>query len=283
LREATKRLERAGIEDAPLEAELLLAHALGVSRAQLFARLAGELPSTQRTAFEALLRRRLAHEPLAYITGHREFYGIDLLCSPAALIPRPETELLVDLALQWVEGQGSRVKAPVIVDVGTGSGAIAIAIAANAPRTRVVAIDTSAEALELATTNAERVGVVDRVMFVQGSLLEPLRGQANVIVANLPYIPDDVYASLPAEIRDHEPEAALRAGPRGTELIESFLTQSGDALAPGGLLVAEHAWDQGEALRETAAAIFTDMRIETRRDMSRLDRALVVRLTSVAG
>lgn len=276
LREAQHRLERCGIEDAALEAELLLAHALGLSREQLYARWPGELPSAQRAAFDALLARRVAHEPLAYITGHKEFYGLDLLCSPAALIPRPETELVVELTLHWVTGQGSGVKEPLIVDVGTGSGAIAIAVAVHAPNARVVAIDTSRAALELATVNAERSGLGDHVSFVQGSLLAGLRRQADVIVANLPYIANDVYAALPPEIRDHEPETALRAGPRGTELIELLLEESRAVLAPGGLLVAEHAWDQGESLREASARVFPNAHIETKRDLAGLDRALVV-------
>jgi release factor glutamine methyltransferase len=274
LRRAQSRLAAFGIEDAALEAELLLSDALGVARTQLFAALDTVLTPAQREAFGALLERRLAHEPLAYITGHREFYGIDLLCAPDALIPRPETELLVELALEWVRGQGSRVRAATIVDVGTGTGAIAIAIAANAPEVRVIATDTSAAALALAARNARRAGVAGRIDFARGSLLGPIYG-ADVIVANLPYISDDVYATLPPELH-HEPEPALRAGPCGTELIEALLAQGRDVLAPGGLLLAEHAWDQGALLRETAAALFPYAHIETRRDLAGLERALVI-------
>jgi release factor glutamine methyltransferase len=226
------------------------------------------------------MTRRLRHEPLAYITGHKEFYGLDLLCSPAALIPRPETELLVELALNRVRGRGSRVETFTIVDVGTGSGAIAIAVAAHAPEARVIAIDTSRAALELAAANAERHGVGDRVSFVQGSLLTPLRTPADVIVANLPYVADDVYASLAPEIRAHEPPEALRAGERGTELIESLLAQAPTLLRPGGLLLAEHAWDQGESLRHAARVAFPQARIETKRDLAGLERVLVVQTSA---
>ncbi len=276
LRTAQERLRVAGTEDAALEAELLLAHALGVSREHLYARLKDECKGAQHDAFDALLRRRLAREPLAYITGHKEFHGLNLLCSPAALIPRPETELLVELALDWVRDQGSGVREATIVDVGTGSGAIAIAVAANALNARLLAIDTSCAALELAAANATRACLRDRIVFAQGSLLAPLRQQADVIVANLPYIADDVYALLPAAIRDHEPESALRAGPRGTEIIAALLAQSCDALAPGGLLVAEHAWDQGASLRAAARRLFPGATIETKRDLAGLERALVV-------
>lgn len=276
LRTATSRLAAAEIEDAPFESEVLLSHALGITRTQLYARLTDELSEHERAAFDALLTRRMTHEPLAHITGHREFYGIDLLCTPAALIPRPETELLVELALDWIRRQP--VAAPTIVDVGTGTGAIAIVIviASHAAHAQVVATDTSDDALDLAAENARLAGVNDRVEFVQGSLLEPLGRPVDVIVANLPYIADDVYASLAAELH-HEPESALRSGPRGTELIETLLAQARDALAPGGLLVAEHAWDQGESLRRVAASLFPSAQIETKRDLAGLERALVVR------
>lgn len=290
LREAQERLRRAAIEDAALEAEVLLAHALGLTREQLFARLPQPFGSESRQQFEQLITRRLAREPLAYITGHREFYGLDLACAPAALIPRPETELLVELALEWlrVQEQGRSNKeqgpapAPLVVDVGTGNGAIAVAIAVHAPDARVVAIDTSRAALELALANARRHGVAGRIAFVQGSLLGPLRARADLIVANLPYIADDVYAGLAPEIREHEPEQALRAGTRGTELIEALLESASGGLAPGGLFAAEHAWDQGEALRRAARAAFPRARIETKRDLARLERALVVRASPAA-
>jgi release factor glutamine methyltransferase len=274
LHNAADRLRRAAIDDAALEAELLLAHALGPTREQLFARLSEPLDCDQRQRFEQLIERRLAHEPLAYITGHKEFYGLDLICSPAALIPRPETELLVELALDWLSI--TVIAAPIVVDVGTGTGAIALAIAAHAAHARIVAIDTSRASLEVAATNAERLGVRDRVSLVQGSLLEALQAPADVIVANLPYIADDVYATLPPEIRQHEPDQALRAGGRGTELIESLIEQAPTLLRSGGLLLTEHAWDQGESLRRAARVAFPYARIETKRDLAALERALVV-------
>jgi release factor glutamine methyltransferase len=264
------------MDDAELEAEILLAHTLDFTREQLLARQHEPPGAERRERFDSLMSRRLAHEPLAYITGHREFYGIDLLCSPAALIPRPETEMLVELALDWVRGQGSGVNEPTIIDVGTGSGAIAIAIAVHAPNARVIAIDTSRAALELARENARRHGVDHRISFVQGSLLTPLRVQADIVVANLPYIAEEVYASLPPEIREHEPECALRAGARGTEVIEELIAQAPTLLAPGALLLAEHAWDQGKPLRGVARASFPHARIETARDLAGLERVLSI-------
>jgi release factor glutamine methyltransferase len=282
LRSAERQLRLASIEDAALEAEILLAHTLGLTRTQLLAHLREPLDSASLCRFDALLARRLQHEPFAYITGRREFYGLDLLCSPAALIPRPETELLVELALDWLGGAAAET--PLVVDVGTGTGALALAIATTAPHARVIAIDISRAALELATRNAARVGVADRVSFVQGSLLSPLRTPADVIVANLPYISDGVYATLAPEVRDHEPQGALRAGPRGTEPIEALLAQAcpepveglPTLLAPGGLLLAEHAWDQAEALRRAARAAFPHAHVETKRDLAGLERVLMV-------
>ncbi len=292
LHDAQARLRSAGIEDAELEAELLLRHALGLSRERLFARLQEPFAPEDARAYEALLRRRLAHEPAAYIVGHKEFYGLELACTPAALIPRPETELLVERALEWVKGQGSGVKAeeeardneegpapvPLVVDVGTGNGAIAIAIAVHAPRVRVVAIDTSRTALALARRNAGAHSVAGPIGFVQGSLLTPFprKGQIGVIVANLPYVPTGLYRKLSPELREHEPEAALHAGRRGTELIERLLEEAPTLLRPGGLLLAEHAWNQGRRLRKAAQAAFRRARIETKRDLAGRERVLVV-------
>jgi release factor glutamine methyltransferase len=279
LHDARARLGSAGIADAELEAELLLRHSLGLSREELFIRLQEPFGPEEARRYEALLRRRLAHEPSAYIVGHAEFYGLELACTTAALIPRPETELVVERALEWVKGQGSRVKEPLIVDVGTGNGAIALAIAVHAPRVRVVGIDTSRAALALARRNAGAHGVAGHIAFVQGSLLAPLRGQIDLIVANLPYVPTRLYRKLPPELREHEPEVALHAGRRGTALIEALLAQAPALLRPGGLLLAEHAWNQGQRLRPAAQAAFPRARIATKRDLAGQERMLVVENT----
>jgi release factor glutamine methyltransferase len=271
LHDAERRLSAARIDDGRLEAEVLLAHALGRTREALFARLRDEVDGAASEAFEGLLARRLSREPLAHITGRREFYGLDLLCTGDALIPRQETELIVELALVRVKGQGSRAK---IADVGTGNGAIAVAVAVHAPDVRVLATDVSGAALRLARRNAERHGVAPRIAFVQGSLLGPLRGMFDVIVANPPYVSDEEYVSAAPELH-REPEEALRAGPLGTEVIEELLRQAPARLARGGLLLIEHAWDQGERLREAARASLPAGRIETRGDLSEQERVLV--------
>ncbi len=273
LHAAAARLHDAGIDDPRIEAEVLLCHAAGLSREALFARL-HEAPSSEtQAAFEALLRRRLGREPAAYIVGHREFYGLELACSPDALIPRPETELLVEYAIDWLAKQTAP---PLVVDVGTGNGAIAVALAANVAGVRVVAVDVARPALALARRNAGTHRVGGRVACVQGELLAPLRGRFDLIVANLPYVPTNLYEQLPPEIREHEPEAGLHAGRRGTALIQALLTQAPAHLRPGGLLLAEHAWNQGRRLREAARTAFPDARIETQRDLAGRERMLVV-------
>ncbi len=279
LREASTRLLKAGIEDARLDAEVLLRHTLGVEREELFAGLQEPLPPKLRALYESLVDRRLDHEPAAYIIGHREFFGLDFLCSPAALIPRPETELLVETAIEWVAGQASRINELRVVDVGSGSGVIAVSLATHIPQARIIATDVSADALALARRNALANGVVSQIDFVRGSLLEPLSGRFDLIAANLPYIPSRTYNALPPELREHEPEAALRAGRCGTALIETLLAQAIDHLAPGGLLLAEHAWNQGRSLRAAAADHFPTAAVETRRDLAGLERLLVVRTT----
>lgn len=274
LRDAEAQLRAGGIEDGRLEAELLLRHALGLNREALYARLQQPAPPDAAAAVEPLLSRRLAHEPAAYILGQREFYGLELACTPAALIPRPETELLVEEALAWLaqrEGQS-----PLVVDVGTGNGAIAVALAAHAAGATVLAIDRSFPALALARRNAKAHCVGGRIDLVQGDMLTSLRTQADLIVANLPYIPSRLYRALPPEIREHEPRAALHAGPRGTAIIERLLAEAPPLLKQDGLFLAEHAWNQGRRLREAACAAFSGAHVETKRDLAGRERLLVV-------
>ena len=287
LHDAESRLRAAEIEHARLETEVLLCHALGLTREALFARLREPIPAQARSDFEKLLRRRLAHEPTAYIVGRREFYGLALACTPAALIPRPETELLVEYGIDWLRQRERQQPArPAILDVGTGSGAIAVALAVHLPQARIVATDTSRPALALARRNAEAHEVASRIAFVQGELLAPLRQRFDLILANLPYVPTRLYEKLPPEIREHEPEAALHVGRRGTASLEALLASASGGpalLGPNGLLLAEHAWNQGRRLREAARAAYPTASIETRRDLAGWERMLVVQTATTDG
>ncbi|MDI6858588.1 MAG: peptide chain release factor N(5)-glutamine methyltransferase [Dehalococcoidia bacterium] len=275
LHAAENRLAAAGIEDAAIEAEVLLRHVLQWDRPHLYARLQQEISPERDERFRKLIERRLAREPTPYITGHKEFFDLDLETTPVAPIPRPETELLVEEALRWA---GERAQPLIVVDVGTGCGALAVAIAYHLPDALVYCTDLSAGALALAGRNAGLLGVKRRMRFLQGDLLEPLPEPADLIVANLPYVKTSVWDALQPEIRDHEPRPALDGGPEGTEVLERFLRQAPPYPKRPGLLLAEIGWDQGERLRAVARERFPDAHIEVKKDLAGLDRVLVIEL-----
>jgi release factor glutamine methyltransferase len=262
-------------DEAALEAELLLMHALGVDRAHLYQRLAEPLLPEMSEAYRRLLDRRVTHEPLPYITRHREFFALDFETTPAALIPRPETETLVDLAIAFAhERYPSR--SITIADIGTGSGVIAIALARELPLARIVATDLSAAAVALARRNAARHNVAGRIEFRRGDLLEPLTEPLQIIEANLPYVTTAQWESSPAEIHDHEPRVALDGGPDGLDVIRRLLAQAPLRLAERGVLFCEIGAWQGNEAREIARRAFPDARIEIARDLAARDRVLVV-------
>jgi len=274
-------LTAADIDDASLEAEVILRHALGLDRAQLYARLSDEIAPPARSAFEELLARRLCREPAAYITGRREFYGIEFEVSPAAPIPRPETELLVDEALAHARRLEPTRPEPHIVDVGTGCGAIALAVATHVPAAHVTATDVSPAALELARRNAARLGLSDRLRFVHGDLLSPLdhyarREAADIIAANLPYVASHEWEGLAPEIRCYEPRAALDGGPDGLRLIERLLQQAPGHVRPGGALILEIGYDQGAAVAGLARRAFRGGAIAVKKDLAGLHRVVVI-------
>jgi release factor glutamine methyltransferase len=278
LRHGSRMLSaEGGSEEASLEAELLLAHALSTDRTHLYQRLREALPDDAASAFDALLQRRLAHEPTAYILGRKEFYGLDFDVTPAAIIPRPETETLVELVLEFVAAREAEHETRV-VDVGAGCGAVAVALAANLPQAGIVATDVSPQALALARRNAERHQVAERIRFLEGDLLEPLDAPVDVIAANLPYVRSGDFEAAPPEIRQHEPRLGLDGGPDGLRVIERLLRQAPSWLKGGGALFVEIGEEQGEAARRLAAEAFPQARIEVRKDLSALDRVLVVRV-----
>lgn len=255
---------------------MLLRYALRLDRTQLYARLSEEISPAGRTAFEALLARRLRREPTAYIIGRREFYGLELDVTPAAPIPRPETELLVDETLAQARRLRHAYRGPHIVDVGTGCGAIALALAIRLPVARVTAIDTSQDALDLARHNAERLGVSGRVRFVLGDLLPPLPEVADIIVANLPYVPSGEWERLAPEIRCYEPRTALDGGPDGLRLIARLLKEAPAHVRSRGALILEIGHDQGALVAARARQAFPAAAIAVKNDLAGLDRAVIV-------
>ena len=308
LRQGSRLLAQVGSDEANLEAELLLTHALGPStgsgqaldRVHLYQRLRDELSHEQERAYCALMERRLAHEPAAYIVGHKEFYGIDFQVTPAAIIPRPETETLVELVVAFARERFAD-KPFTLVDVGVGCGAIAVAVAHELPQAQVIATDISPEALALAQSNAERHGLAQRIRFLQGDLLEPLQGsvhpepkpggsrdssrraspeprrRVDIVAANLPYVPTADWERLPPEIREHEPRDGVDGGPDGLRVIERLLRQAPQYLQPGGALFVEIGDEQGQAASALVREAFPNAQVEVRPDLSGLDRVLVVR------
>lgn len=244
-----------------LDAEVLLAHVLGRDRVYLYREYQAEMDPEQAKAYWELIRRRKLGEPVAYLTGHKEFMGLDFIVRPHVLIPRPETELMVTMAWELLEqwpGQPS-----VAVDVGTGSGAVAVSLAHLVPGARVLATDISAPALEVARANARRHRVA--VHFYPGDLLTPLAGvlepgSVAVVAANLPYLPSSVIPGLPRDVRDFEPGLALDGGEDGFSLYRRLAPGAATMLAPGGHLLLEIAPDQ----RELALALLPLPRWHTR-------------------
>ncbi len=274
LHDATGRL-RAASETPRLDAELLLAHVLDTTRAGLIARLAEPLPAAAAERFWALVERRAELEPVAYLTGEREFYGLSLSVDQRVLVPRPETELLVELALRRAANHPRRQHLRV-ADIGTGSGAIAIAVAANLPHAHVYATDLSCGALEVARINVERHGLAERITLLHGDGLRPLPGPVDLLLANPPYtVLDDVDEN----VRRHEPHLALDGGPEGLAVIAELIADAPRYMEGGVVLIEIGAW-QGAAASALARAAFPHGTITIHRDLAGLDRVLEIRLNA---
>jgi release factor glutamine methyltransferase len=271
--QATARLIAANVVDAPqLTAEVILAHALNITRTQLLARSDETLTPEQLVRFETDLARVVNGEPLAYVVGHREFYDLDLITDRRALIPRPETECLIEYALAHFAAH----PAPVIADVGTGCGAIAITLAKHLPRARMIATDLSADAIELARTNAGRNEVEARIDFRVGDLLEPIGEPLDLLAANLPYIDDKDWPFLAKTIRGHEPRMAFLGGPDGLDLVRRMLHDAPRVVRSGGLILMEIGAYQGEDVTAIARQSFPSARISIKPDYAGLDRLAVI-------
>ncbi len=280
---AVPRLAAAGCDTPRLDAELLLAHALDSDRTWLYTRPEAILSKEQLVAFEALLQRRERREPVAYLTGHREFYGLDFQVNSNVLIPRPETELLVETAIQLL-GAISRPSplAPLaIADIGTGSGCIAIALAKNIPHVQLFAVDVSGKALQVAQQNAKQNGVSECIVFLQGSLLTPLTEPVDMIVSNPPYVSKPELNVIMPEVKQYEPALALDGGEDGLDIIEELLSQSGPKLKANGCLLVEFGASQGEAIKKLGQKYFPKSRVEIKQDLAGLDRLLVIQPRNV--
>jgi release factor glutamine methyltransferase len=316
--QATHALVAAGYNDAEaaIDAELLARHTLGWTREQMLVRWRDPIPptpslppspqgsgSSSRSAtndsdsgrsatssaigsdfekrYAALINRRRQHEPVAYIVGHREFWNLEMAVTRDTLIPRPETELIIEETLALAQHVPSRLgSAPVIVDVGTGSGCLAIAIAHELPTSHVIAIDVSTAALDVAKRNARTHQVADRISWHAGSLLEPIAQPVDLIVSNPPYVPLRDATTLQQDVRDYEPAVALFSGEDGLATIRALVNQARGHVRPEGWLIFEFGYGQADAVRELVDRSDAWYLVRLRHDLQDIPRTAVLQRKS---
>lgn len=258
-------------EDAGLVTQVLLAHALEKPRAWVLAHPETILTPRQQRRLTRLLADLAQGTPLPYLTGRQEFFGLTFQVSPAVLIPRPETELLVERALEWLKHHPERRCA---ADMGTGSGCIAVSLARHVPNLHILAVDCSRDALQVARRNAALHNATQQITFLQGDLLSAAAGPFDLVCANLPYIPSDTLSNLP--VAEHEPRLALDGGPDGLQHIRALLADAPRWLAPGGLLLLEMQYDQGDAITDLARARLPVAQVAVHADLAGLPRLVEI-------
>jgi len=271
LRLANFVLREARVDTPRLDAEVLLAHHLGITRSQLLARLDFALAPEVEDGYQALVERRSLHEPVAYIIGYKEFYGLNIHVDRRVPIPRPETEILVEVALASAR-QG---KSP-IVEVGTGSGAVAVALAVNLPQAEIYATDLSLSALEVAEENCRRHNVLERIFFLEGDLLEPLPEPVALVVANLPYLSREELVGAPPEVAKHEPRRAFNGGLNGLDHYRRLFAQAPSHLLPRANICLEVGASQAQAINRIAREQFPQAKVAVIKDLAGLDRVIFI-------
>ena len=274
-----QRFKAAGVDNAKRVAEELLAHLLGCRPLEIYLRNEPLTPENLKTLEELALRIE-SGEPLQYVIGHVDFRGLEIKCDPRALIPRPETELLVEEVLNstiWKKAglDDPSPSNPRIIDVGTGTGCIVLTLAQERPDADLRAVDLSPAALELAKENARLHGLENKIQWQENHLLDDFKPKScNAVVANLPYIASNDWKALSSVVRDHEPQSALDSGPSGMELIEELAVQASVVLVPGGMLFLEFGYDQGDAVSQCLEKSgYRDIRIK--QDLAGLDRIAI--------
>lgn len=275
---ADRRLKRERIENSRVDAEILLGAVLGRNRSWLLARLHDSLGDDRLNDYHRLIARRAGREPLQYILGYEEFRGLRFSVNRDVLIPRPETELLVEAAQKAVEA----VPSPLIVDLCTGSGCIAVSLARELPQARLIATDRSEAALAVARANAASHGIANRISFLPGDLFRPLESlnfaeKADAIVSNPPYISEQDFDALQPEVRDYEPSMALLSGEGGIGIASAIITKSPDFLKTGGTLLMEMGMGQDKELRQRVEASGRYDRPDVLKDFSGIDRVIRAR------
>lgn len=282
----TEAFQQKGLESPQLFAQLLMCHVIGCDRLKLYTDADRPASEIERSTLRDLVKRAVEHEPVQYLTGEAMFYGLQLSVSPSVLIPRPSSETIVETVLQHCKHQpgfGGKVGENILIaDVCTGSGCIALALAKNLPGARVVATDISNDALDVARANADRLGLTERVEFVQGDLLEALgkhpaaghAGGLDFLVSNPPYIPDDEWEDVEPNVKDHEPTLALRGGMDGLALVRPMLTDGPKLVREGGLVLTEVAVSRAAEAKAIAESAQRVAKVEILRDIDGLDRVI---------
>jgi release factor glutamine methyltransferase len=273
LAQATALLAKHQIEWPHLEAEILLAFALKVKRIQLYIQNERVLSEQEEKLFHDFLNRRTRHEPTAYITGFQPFMSLDFFVDRSVLIPRPETEELVQVVSEEINRRTGDWRPATVADIGTGSGAIAVSLAKYLPKIRVIGTDSSAAALAIAQKNAEFHKVADRCQFLEGNLLEPLKEKVDIIVSNPPYVPTAVINTLQPEVKDWEPRGSLDGGIDGLDYVRRLAAAVPGHLKTNGLLLLELNQGQAEKAKSLAAGCFVS--VTTKRDASDKERFLI--------
>ena len=277
--EGSRRLHAAGTDQDLLTAGLLLRHVMGVDRTHLLTRSDEQIDEAHYRAYLTLIERRAAGEPAQYLTGRQEFYGLEFIVTPNVLIPRPETEFLIERVLRLVEE--TRQESPLIVDVGTGSGCIAVTLAMQLPLARLIATDAFRGALDVARTNADRHGVRARIEFLEGDLLAALAERAledgvDVLASNPPYVNEESRESLQREVRDWEPHAALFGGVDGLDFYRRLIAESPRYLKPGGFVVLEIGFSQVDPIFEVVKGSALEL-VDITPDLQGIPRTLCLR------
>jgi len=276
---AANLLSTAGITNARLDAEVLLSHIIMKDRVWLITHRDDELDDKHQRDFADVIQRRTRREPLQHIIGNQEFWGLEFIVSSDVLIPRPETEFIIEAALAIVEDRNTPVR---IIDLCTGSGCIAVSLAKELTAARIIATDASEKALAIARENTRRHGVSEHIRFLLGDLFEPLeeldiRGQIDIIVSNPPYVQAGDLSTLQPEVRDYEPEMALIAGPGGTEMAKRIIQLAPEYLKKNGALIMEMGLGQAEALTRMVEATGAYGNRELLKDLAGIERVIVVR------
>jgi len=281
--EGAGRFREPRIHEERRTAGVLLCHVLGIDRTYLLTRSEEQIDEARYREYLALVERRATGEPLQYITGHQEFYGLDFTVTPDVLIPRPETEFLAERVIKLV--RELRNETPLIVDLGTGSGCIAVTLALHLPGARVIAIDSSNAALDVARANAERHGARDRIEFVEGDLLAPLlerhlEAAVDVLTSNPPYVGEDRPELIQREVSEWEPHAALFGGADGLDFYRRLLLDAPRYLKPDGYLVFEIGYGQLDAILELIDRSALEL-VDVTHDLQGLPRTLALRMTPI--